>query len=234
MSFANVLAIDTSLAPGIVAAGGPADRVADRVLPEAGEHARLLAAAVAEVVAEAGWRLADAEVVAVITGPGSFTGLRVGVATAKALAWATGSRLVGVSACEVIAVGTMAALGRAPVAVHVAFDAGRGDLFVTRVVPAAAAPSGWSVEPGRLVAAAEWPRSLPAGAVVSGPGLAVVAAALDARPDITIAPPTAWRPAADDLVRIAHLRAAAGAVDDPAALVPEYVRPSYADEQAGR
>lgn len=234
MHATHVLAIDTSLAPGTVAAVGPGDRMADRVLPEAVEHARLLAAAVAEVVAEAGWRLADTEVVAVITGPGSFTGLRVGVATAKALAWASGSRLVGMSACEVIAVGTAASLGRGPVAVHVAFDAGRGELFVARVVPDVARAGGWSVEPGRLAAAAEWLADLPAGAVVSGPGLAAVTVALAGRPDITVAPPTAWRPTAGDLTRSARLRAAAGAVDDPATLVPEYVRPSYADEQAGR
>lgn len=230
----NILAIDTSLAPGTVAAIGPADRRAQCVLPEAVEHARLLAEAVARVAAEAGWPIADADVVSVIRGPGSFTGLRVGVTTAKALAWATGSRLVGVSACEVIAFGTVAALGRGPEPVHVPFDAGRGELFVTRVVPATASVSGWSVEPGRLVAAAEWPQTLPAGAVVSGPGLAFVEAALESRLDVTVAPPTAWRPAAGDLARIARLRAAAGMVDDPAALVPEYVRASYADEHAGR
>jgi tRNA threonylcarbamoyladenosine biosynthesis protein TsaB len=230
----NILAIDTSLAPGAVAAVGPTDNVAERVLPEAVEHARLLADAVTGVTAEAGWTIADTDVVAVIIGPGSFTGLRVGVTTAKALAWATGSRLVGVSACEVIAVGTAAALGCAPVPIHVAFDAGRGELFVARVVPSTAAASGWSVEPGGLIAAAEWPRTLAAGSIVSGPGLAIVKARLDARTDITVAPPTAWRPAAVDLAHIARLRAVAGTVDDPASLVPEYIRPSYADEQAGR
>jgi tRNA A37 threonylcarbamoyladenosine modification protein TsaB len=116
----------------------------------------------------------------------------------------------------------------------VAFDAGRGELFVARVVPTAASTSGWAVEPGRLVAAAEWPGTLPAGAVVSGPGLALVATALEARPEVAVAPQAAWRPSPGDLARIARVRAAAGAVDDPAALVPEYIRPSYADEQAGR
>jgi len=233
MIFHNVLAIDTSLAPGGVAARGSADRVAERVLPEAGEHARLLAAAVSRVAADAGWPLAATEVVVVVTGPGSFTGLRVGVATAKAIAWSTGSSLVGVSACEAIAVGTAAALGRTTAPVHVAFDAGRGELFVARVVPTAASPSGWAVEPGRLVTTAAWPETLPAGAIVSGPGLALVAEVIAARPDVTVAPATAWRPATGDLIRIGRGRAAAGVVDDPAALVPEYVRPSYADEQAG-
>lgn len=230
----NVLAIDTSLAPGAVAALGPADRTAERTLPEAAEQARQLAAAVAEVAAEAGWTIADADVVAVIRGPGSFTGLRVGVTTAKALAWASGCRLVGVSACEVIALGTCAALGRSPEPVHVAFDAGRGDLFVTRVVPTASAASGWCAEPGRLVATATWLRDLPSDAIVSGPGLALAESALPPHAGLTVAPPTAWRPSPADLARIARLRAAAGAVDDPATLVPEYVRPSYADEQSAR
>jgi tRNA A37 threonylcarbamoyladenosine modification protein TsaB len=46
-----------------------------------------------------------------------------------------------------------------------------------------------------------------------------------------IAPPTAWTPAIADVGRIALLRAAAGEADDPAALVPDYIRPSYADEK---
>ena len=226
----KTLAIDTSLATGSVAAID-GDRIAMRTLPTAGEHARLLAATVAAVTAELGWPPAAAELVAVVRGPGSFTGLRVGVTAAKALCWATGSRLVGVSSGEVIARGTAAALGRHDAAVHVAFDAGRGEVFATMVVPAPGSPTGWLGMPGTLASAPAWLADLPPGSIVSGPGLALLADSLDGRPDLVVAPQAAWTPAIVEIGRVALLRAAAGEADDPAVLVPDYIRPSYVDEK---
>jgi tRNA threonylcarbamoyladenosine biosynthesis protein TsaB len=226
----KTLAIDTSLATGAVAAID-GERIAVRSLPTAGEHARLLAAAIAGVAAELGWPTAAAELVAVVRGPGSFTGLRVGVTTAKALCWTTGSRLLGVSSSEVIALGTAAAVGRHDAPVTVAYDAGRGEVFAATVVPDEGSPSGWRTEAGRLVAATDWLAGMAPGSIVTGPGLALLTDALTGRPDLVIAPPTAWTPAIADVGRIALLRAAAGEADDPAALVPDYIRPSYADEK---
>ncbi len=226
----KTLAIDTSLATGAVAAID-GSRIAVRSLPTAGEHARLLAAAIAGVAAELGWPTAAAELVAVIRGPGSFTGLRVGVTTAKALCWTTGSRLLGVSSCEVIALGSAAAVGRHDAPVTVAYDAGRGEVFAATVVPDRSSPSGWRTEAGRLVAATDWLAGMAPGSIVSGPGLALLTDALTGRPDLVVALPTAWTPAIADVGRIALLRAAAGETDDPAALVPDYIRPSYADEK---
>ena len=226
----KTFAIDTSLSTGSVAAID-GDRIAVRSLPTAGEHARLLTAAIEAVAAELGWRPAAVELVAVVRGPGSFTGLRVGVTTAKALCWATGSRLLGVSSCEVIARGTATAVGRHQSPVTVAFDAGRGEVFAALVMPDEHSPSGWSVEPGRLVAAHDWFARLDSGSIVTGPGLALLTDALASRPDLVVAPPTAWMPTSADLGHIALLRAAAGEADDPASLVPDYIRPSYADEK---
>ena len=226
----KTIAIDTSLSTGSVAAID-GDRIAERSLPTAGEHARLLAAAIEAVAAELGWRPAAAECVAVVRGPGSFTGLRVGITTAKALCWATGSRLLGVSSCEVIARGTATALGRRDAPVTVAFDAGRGDVFAATVVPDRSSPSGWREEAGRLMAAHDWLAGMATGSIASGPALALLTDALAGRPDLVIAPPTSWTPAIADLGHIALVRAAAGEADDPAALVPDYIRPSYADEK---
>lgn len=226
----KTIAIDTSLATGSVAAI-EGERMAVRSLPTAGEHARLLAAAIDAVAAEIGWRPADAGLVAVIRGPGSFTGLRVGVTTAKALCWATGSRLLGVSSCEVIARGTAAAVGRHDAPVTVAFDAGRGEVFAAVVVPDTSSPSGWRTEAGRLATAQPWLAGMAPGSIVSGPGLSLIAECLADRTDLVVAPPTAWLPAIVDLGHIALLRSAAGEADDPASLVPDYIRPSYADEK---
>ena len=228
----KTLAIDTSLAAGSVAAID-GDRIAKRTLGAACEHARLLATALAETAAELGWLQRDAELVAVVRGPGSFTGLRVGVTTAKALAWTTGARLVGVSGVEVVARLAHAAAGWPAAPIHVAYDAGRGEVFATTALPATTSPSGWDAGPGSLVPLADWIDALAPGALVAGPALDLEAcvALLAARPDLRLAPPGARAPTAAAAGAVALLHAAAGRHDDPFALVPDYVRPSYAEER---
>ena len=226
----KTLAIDTSQAAGSVAAVD-GERVARRLLPTAVEHARLLSGALVAAAAELGWTPAAAELVAVVRGPGSFTGLRVGVTTAKAIAWASGARLLGVSAGEVIASATAAALGpaAADVPIEVVFDAGRGDLFACTAAPAPQSVSGWRTSPGFLVNAEHWLAGVGTAAVVAGPGLAVVADVRGRRPDLLMATGDGL-PLAEAVAAIALLRAVAGEADAPETLVPEYIRPSYAEE----
>ena len=228
----KTLAIDTSLAAGSVAAID-GDRIVTRPLGAAGEHARLLAAALADVTTELGWRPRDAELVAVVRGPGSFTGLRVAVATAKALAWTNGARLVAVSGFETVARVARAAAGWPAAPIHVAYDAGRGEVFAATALPATTSPSGWDAGPGSLVPLADWIDALAPGGLVAGPALdlGACAALLAARPDLRIAPPGARAPMAAAAGAVALLHAAAGRHDDPFALVPDYVRPSYAEER---
>lgn len=229
----RTLAIDTSLAHGSVAASSDG-QIVEIVLPEAGEHARRIGPALEEAARDLGWRVGDVELVGVVRGPGSFTGLRVGLATAKAIAWAAEAALVGVSGFEVVARRTarLAGMGDAPL--HLAYDAGRGDLFVAEAIPAIDSPSGFRLSTPRLVAAAEWCDGLPRGALVSGPGLAVAAPVLGSRADLVVAPAEACLPTAADAAALAARLHAAGVRDAPAALVPDYLRPTYADEPAGR
>jgi tRNA threonylcarbamoyladenosine biosynthesis protein TsaB len=106
-------------------------------------HAELLAPAIEEVCAVSGCTVADVDVVAVDVGPGLFTGLRVGVATAKALAQALGIGVVGVGSLDVLAaaaaggVGGLGASpggsdpgGAPPGAIASVVDARRGEVFV--------------------------------------------------------------------------------------------------------
>lgn len=226
----RTLAIDTSLAAGSVAALLDG-RVAERRLDVPGDHARLLTAAVTEAAGELGWQPHEADLIAVVRGPGSFTGLRVGVATAKALAWAAEARLVGISGFEAVAARTarLTSRGQAPIAI--AFDAGRGDVYAATALPSPASPTGWEIGPAVLQPFAAWCGSLPTGAIVSGPALENASSGLTGRADLVVAPPESRKPSALEAGRLALLRAAAGAIDDPFTLVPEYLRPSYADER---
>jgi tRNA threonylcarbamoyladenosine biosynthesis protein TsaB len=228
----NILAIDTSLPAGSVAAlvrSATGSRIVERPLGEAGEHARRLMPELVAAASALGWRIGDVGLVAVIRGPGSFTGLRVGVTTAKAICWATGARLVGVSGFEIVARQAAAANGcREEIAV--AFDAGRGEVFAALATPHDDAPAGWSIAPGALMAADRWLATLREGQQVSGPALDLLADAARAR-GLSVAPPAAWRPSAREAAAIAMLRADAGLIDDPHTLLPEYSRPSYAEEK---
>jgi tRNA threonylcarbamoyladenosine biosynthesis protein TsaB len=86
-------------------------------------HASELMPAVADVMARAGVGWGDLDAIAVGVGPGSFTGLRIGVATARALASAGGLPLRPVSSLAALAAGIEAPL-RLPL-----IDARRGELF---------------------------------------------------------------------------------------------------------
>jgi len=227
----RILAIDTSVGAGSVAAVDDEGGV-ERPLGPQGEHARVLAGALVEVADRRGWRrdgpaLAAADLVAVVRGPGSFTGLRVGVSAAKALAWSCGARLAGVSGFEVVARRTARVTGWNDALITVAFDAGRGDVYATTVEPSA---GGWRVADAVLVPRESWIDALPRGSRVSGPALGAWGERLAARGRLEIAPPEAWFPAATDVAEAARSRAIAGAYDDPRTLVPEYLRPSYAEE----
>jgi tRNA threonylcarbamoyladenosine biosynthesis protein TsaB len=98
-----VLGLDTCLAACSVAV-----RDGERVLAHASEvmargHQERLAPMAQSVMAEAGLRFDDLDRLGVTVGPGSFTGLRVGVAFGKGLASALGVPLVGVGALEALA-----------------------------------------------------------------------------------------------------------------------------------
>jgi tRNA threonylcarbamoyladenosine biosynthesis protein TsaB len=128
--------------------------------PAAGEHpghaTRLLTMA-RELLAQADVRWSEIERIAVGVGPGRFTGLRVGIATARGLAQSLGAQLVGVSSLR--ALGLAAAHearepGRPPTGTIAVIDARRGESFAA-AYPAtvdfaalAEAPSGADLQAG--------------------------------------------------------------------------------------
>lgn len=104
-----LLALDTAtptLVAGIArwSAGQDAEVLAERAVPSGTRHAELLTPTIQGVLADAGLALSDVEAVVAGLGPGPYTGLRVGVVTAAALADARGLPVVGV--CSLDAIGT--------------------------------------------------------------------------------------------------------------------------------
>jgi tRNA threonylcarbamoyladenosine biosynthesis protein TsaB len=80
--------------------------------------------AMRRLLSEAGWSIADLTAVGVVNGPGSFTGVRTGLAAAKGLCEASRLPLIAVSRLEVLAEASGLAAGLA------VLDAGRGELYV--------------------------------------------------------------------------------------------------------
>jgi tRNA threonylcarbamoyladenosine biosynthesis protein TsaB len=105
----NVLGFDTATGNLSVAVGGGAEVVCERLVEPDPDgrprHARELLGVVEEVVSEAGGWDAIGRI-AVGLGPGTFTGLRIGIATARGLAQSSGLELVGVSSLAVLAGGS--------------------------------------------------------------------------------------------------------------------------------
>ncbi|MEX0978795.1 MAG: tRNA (adenosine(37)-N6)-threonylcarbamoyltransferase complex dimerization subunit type 1 TsaB, partial [Pirellulales bacterium] len=122
----RILAIETVETTGSVALLEDDVLLAERQLDPQVRSAQSLAPGIADLLKESHLRAADVDLVAVASGPGSFTGLRIGVTTAKVFAYATN--------CQVIGVGTMIAIAsRVPAEVShfsVLLDARRGELFV--------------------------------------------------------------------------------------------------------
>ncbi len=172
-----LLAFDTATpATAVALALRDGRKLARRHDPAPGERpghvSELLPLALA-LLDEAGLSLAQLERLAVGVGPGTFTGLRVGVATARALAQAHDLPLVGVSTLRSLAAGARDAGAQAPAVVAV-LDARRGEAFaaawgVGDAERATAAPllAPAALTPERL---AEAVRALPAGAVAVGDG----------------------------------------------------------------
>ena len=92
------LAIETSGREGSVAVLRDGDVLAEEHFPHGLKHAAELVPMIDRLCAAQGWAPGDVAEVYVSVGPGSFTGLRVGITVAKSLAFATGAALVAVFA----------------------------------------------------------------------------------------------------------------------------------------
>ena len=99
----KVLAIET--ATSVCAAATVSDGIAlfEALLDEKYVHAEKLLAQVDEVLVKSGWSLQQLDCIAVSIGPGSFTGLRIGLGVAKGLSFAVGVPLVSVSTLKALA-----------------------------------------------------------------------------------------------------------------------------------
>ena len=222
-----LLAFDTA-GPDCAAALARDDQGAARILARRSErigrgHAEALMPMIDEVLGEAGATFADINKIAVTTGPGSFTGVRVGVAAARALALALDIPAVGVGTLETLA--SAAERSRSHGTALATLDAKRGEIYLyargissgTVLVAPAAIPAATAAE--RL-------RGLPEPLILAGSGAPLLAGSLPGL-DFVIAH-TAESPDIND-VALLGFTAAPGRPP-----VPLYLRAADARPQADK
>jgi len=220
---AKLLIVETSGRNGFVAVAEGATLLEVRRLEESKRHARDLAPTTLDLLTAHGWKARNLNGVVVDLGPGSYTGLRVGVMSAKTLAYAAGCALIGVETFAVIAAQAPKEINR----VDVLADAQQEKVYVQSF-----ARDGDEWRPLDALGIrpfAEWLAARAAGTWVSGPGLHRWAARLSA--DAPMVDTALWDPLAETLLELGLARYLVGERDDPFALEPLYLRPSSAEEQ---
>jgi tRNA threonylcarbamoyladenosine biosynthesis protein TsaB len=227
-----ILAIETSALAGSVALLADESLVTQVVMPVDRRSAQSLAPAIDQLLRTSGVKPAELGLVATTIGPGSFTGLRVGVTTAKTLAYALGCQCLGVDSLDVIA--WQAAASRTTEAstgeLHAVLDAQRKELFLARFRLEGSEPV--RLGENTIVPAGEWLASLQPSMLVSGPGLTRHVDKVPA--GVHVAPAEYREPTAAAVGQLAHRDYEHGRRDDLWKLMPEYLRPSAAEEKAGR
>lgn len=217
------LAVETATDRASVALGFPGTVAAEESLAGTRRHAAGLVPMVQAALGKAGASLDDVEGVVLADGPGSFTGLRVGAAFAKALTCARGLPLWTAPSLMVMAAGAVSAEGAAILAVQ---DALRGELYaaVFRVFPGRVE----SLLPPTVLTPEAVMRTAPRPALVVGNAEAEVLNRLARWSGTDPILPPASAPRASVLLGLVGRAGGAHRVADPGLWEPEYGRPAEA------
>jgi tRNA threonylcarbamoyl adenosine modification protein YeaZ/ribosomal-protein-alanine acetyltransferase len=213
-----VLALETATREGSVAVWDHGQCHAQVSADPARTHAERLPGELVDALAAAGRTLADVDVFAVVSGPGSFTGLRVGIAAVQGLALATGRPVVAIPTLEALAAPLLR--GAPPDTLVVAcLDGQRGEVFLAAYEAEPGGP-GTVIEPlsATPAHAVERLRGCGRGRRVAlvGNGALRYASAFEALGDISISPET-----------LAATAAGIAAGDPGRAVPPHALRPIY-------
>jgi tRNA threonylcarbamoyladenosine biosynthesis protein TsaB len=214
----RLLAIDTaSEACSVGVVSGDAPPVVRSEIIGRG-HAEILMRLIDEAMAASGLTAENLDRIAVTVGPGSFTGLRIGIAAARGLALVADKPAIGIGTLAVHAEAARNVVGAKPVMAVI--DAGRGELY-----GALYAADGSERAPPQAASAQVFASLLPKDAVIAGSGADLLVAALpmDVRADI------AHRDRSPDVAALCRLALAASPQSSPPR--PLYLRPPDAKPQ---
>jgi len=216
----RALGIESSGARGGIALVEDGAVRAARLFEKGMVHGREIAPAIRAACDETGLRLEDLDLIACDIGPGSYTGLRVGLAAAKGLAFALGKPLVGVASLDALA---EAARGRARVLCP-AVDAKWEQIYGAVYVDGRRVGDYLAEKPAAFAA------RVPKDAFVFGDALGAYGELFR---DFSQGPRELWDPRPDVIASLGLRLYAEGVRHDAAALVPLYLRPTEAEIKFG-
>jgi tRNA threonylcarbamoyladenosine biosynthesis protein TsaB len=223
----NLLALDTSGDRSAVGVWTAAGLVREVVTDASRKHGRDLASVIRDLLRAVDLRPLDLTAIAVGLGPGSYTGLRIGLTAARMLAYAAGAKLLAFDSLEAFA-------QNAPddaLKVQVVADAQRGDVYCATFERSEAGGTLAAVASSRIEPRKEWVEGLTAGTLVLGPGLNAPAIRSALPEGVVAAEPEYNQPSGRRIVELARRIAASGAEFDLWGLEPNYLRRSAAEDQ---
>lgn len=221
----RILALDTSSQVSSVALCQAEVLVAESALNLRSTHSQSLLAQVDDLLKAAGWGLADLDLLAVVAGPGAFTGVRIGVATIKGLAQVLNLPVVCVSSLTAVAM-NLPMLHR-PLCVFV--DARKKEVYTQQFLLQDGFPR--PLNQARVIAPHKVLADLPKDSCFVGDGVAVYR-------DLILEhgyEPRALAPACCHPIQASRVSALAlqdyfkGLAQRPEQVVPTYIRPSDAE-----
>jgi len=223
----NLLVLDTSTQQAAIGVLTRRGETYSASALAARQHGRDLIPSIRAILGTAKLSMAEIELVGVGVGPGSYTGLRVGVTAAKTIAYATGAVLIGLDSLEAVATN---AAGEAT-QIAVVADAQRGDLYVAEWGRDCPGGPLRLTQPCHVEPLLAWLHRLAPGAVILGPALESGTIRASIPPHRLPADPGANFPDGRHLIQLALGAHGKGIHDDLWTLEPRYLRRSSAEEK---
>ena len=226
----RILAVDTSTLTGSVALCLGDRLVAESVLNVSATHSEKLLRQIDFLLEDVGWQLADLDLLVAVNGPGSFTGLRIGVATIKGLAQVLEKSVVGISSLHMLAMN----LPLCPVPICVFLDARKQEVYTQmfRWTAAGPVPAG----PAQVLPPEGVLAGLPEPVALVGDGVELYQELIAKRPagQLWLPAAPAHQPRASLAAWLAWRDFLAGKCQKAEDLLPVYIRPSDAELSLGR
>jgi tRNA threonylcarbamoyladenosine biosynthesis protein TsaB len=222
----RAIALETSGLLGSIALVENGQILSEEEFPHGFKHAAGIISLIDRLTRAKGWTPQDLSEVYVSAGPGSFTGLRVGITVAKTLAFALAAKLVAVPSTQVIAHNAYEGWQNS----IIVLDAKRGQIFTARYVNQNDQPI--EVEPAHLDTLTAMLQRAPRPVQLIGDGIPYHQASIPTDdPGVNVLPKPLWRPRAAIVAKIGLHLSAAQAFTEPDQLTPLYIRRPEAEEK---
>lgn len=219
-----ILSLETATGCGSIALTKGAELLAEATVQPVRTHSRRLLGTVSWLMEAAGVDWPEVDGIGVSLGPGSFTGLRIGLAAAKGLAMAANIPLIGVETMDALALSCTGVMERiCPV-----LDARKQEVY------AAVYQVGNNEYPVRLgddqaLGPETLAKSIDRPTVMAGPGVSVYREVFEKNSFIRLLPVSLSQPRALYVGLLAERQLRTGGLLDPASVRPKYVRASEAE-----